>query len=236
MSNNNTNTRQKPWQGQAKADGGDFKTDIPSEDTHQARVVALIDLGTHHETFQNGDAKDMRKCLICFELDEEMTGMKGTNHVVAKQYTMSFHEKANLRQLAEALLNEGQKFAADSGVDYERLLGRPCMIQIAHTKKVSEKGERTYTNIKSITAVPKKLREGVFAPKRKVTVWSLGDDLEALPSWLPRLYGEEIKDVIGRCRELKGAAPAARGEGEVAGPGEGAPDYDTSGGADDYPF
>jgi hypothetical protein len=197
-----TTTRNSPFKGQPKADGGDFKTEVPSEDTHDARVVALIDLGTHSESFKGEAEKKVRKCFLVFELDEEMTGMKGVNHVVGVRYTMSFHEKATLRKIAETILNDGQKFSGE--VDYEELVGQPCRVQISHTVKTGEKGERTYANVGTISAVSKKQRDKVFAAKRETSVWYVGDSLDDLPDYLPRIYGEEAKDIIGRCLEVRG--------------------------------
>lgn len=206
-------TAPNPFKGQTRSDnGGDYKTDIPSADTHEARVVALVDLGTHEEKFGNEDAKAQHKVFLVYELDEEMSGMKGVNHVVGVKYTLSWHEKAKLRQLAEAILNEGQKYPADFDLDYSRLLGQPCTVQIAHEKKTTEKGERTYAKVGTIAAVGKKKREKVFAPKREVVCWFLGQSFEELPDYLPRDYGEKIEDVIRRSAEFKAQSSADEGE------------------------
>ncbi len=211
-----TNTFKVP----TKSDGGgDFKTEVPTEDTHEARVVALIDLGVHSESFGNEPPKDQHKVFIVYELDEEMTGMKGVNHVVGVRYTLSGHVKSNLRQLAEALLNEGQSFTT-ADIDYSALLGLPCTVQIAHKKVETPKGERTYVNVGTVAAVGKKQRDRVFKPKREVASWSVGQPLEELPDYLPRIYGEKVEDVIARCKALSarpGKAVAAPGEGEVGG-------------------
>lgn len=206
-------TAPSPFLGQTKSDnGGDFKTEIPSADVHEARIVALIDLGTHEEKFGNDPAKAQHKVYLVYELDEEMTGMKGVNHVVGVKYTLSWHEKAKLRQLAEAVLNEGQKYPAEFDLDYSRLLGQPCTVQIAHEKKVTEKGERTYAKVAAIAAVGKKKREKVFAPKREVIQWFLGQPLSELPDYAPRDYGEKIEDVIRRSAEMKAGGGADEGE------------------------
>ncbi len=193
--------RNSPFRGAPVKDQGEYKTENPSEDTHDARIVALIDLGTHKESFQGGDEKEKHQCLVAFELDEEMTGMRGVNHVVAVRYTMSFNEKASLRQLAEAVLNDGKKYS-EADIDYELLLGQPCTVQISHVKKQTEKGERTYGRVGMIAAVPKKHRERMFRPKRTLSTWYVGDDRSLLPDWLPRIYGEKVEDVIARCLEL----------------------------------
>lgn len=215
-----TETRTNPFKGKAKAAGdGDFKTEIPSADTHDARVVAMIDLGTHEESYQGAEPADKRKCLIVFELDEEMTGMKGVNHVIAKEYTLSFHEKASLRQLAELLTNDGKPFAADSDVDLDAMLGLPCAVTIAHEQGKGEKADRTYARLKQVSAVARKKHPQHFKAKREVVSWFVGDDPAELPDYLPRVYGEKVEDKIARCKELGGSSSAADGEGEVGGEG-----------------
>ncbi len=144
--------------------------------------------------------------------------MKGVNHVVGVRYTLSFHERATLRQLAEAVMNDGAKYDADAGIDYAALLGQPCAVQIAHEKKTTDKGERVYAKVGTIAAVGKKARAKVFAPKRKLAEWYVGSPLADLPDYLPRIYGEEVKDVIGRCQELSRHKPAQESEGEGEAP------------------
>ncbi len=216
--------------GKPQSGGGDFKTEVPSADVHDARVVAIVDLGTHQEAFGGtGPLEWKRSLYLVFELDEEMTGMKGANHVVGQKYTLSFHEKANLRKLAENLLNEGAAYGPEDAIDYSKLLGQPCAVQISHeTKPASgDKPERTYAKIKAITSIAKKKRAAVFAPRREKKEWYVGDALSALPDYLPRIYGEKAEDVIRRCRELTARPEADDEDGD-----EGA----VPGGQDDPPF
>lgn len=214
-----TATTVNPLKGKAKADGGgDFKAEVPSVDTHDARVVAMIDLGTQMESFGGEEPKPRRQFFIAYELDEE-TSVKGVNHVVGVRYTLSFHEKATLRKLAEAILNDGQKFPPDHDVDYGALLGQPCSVQISHKQGTGEKSDRKYVVVGTISAIPKKRRDQVFKPRRAPVLWLVGEDRAKLPDYLPRIYGEKVEDVIGRCRELTGRRGArAAGEGEIDDP------------------
>ena len=56
----------------------------------------------------------------------------GKPHMVSKKYTLSLHEKANLRQMLEVW--RGKKFTDEelNGFDLEVLLKAPCMLQVAH--------------------------------------------------------------------------------------------------------
>lgn len=210
--------RRSPFEGAPNSGGGDYSTEIPSADTHDARIVALIDLGTHRESFAGEPEKDARKCLLVYELDEQIAGMKNVNHVVCVRYTLSFHEKASLRKLAEAVLNDGQKFSGH--IRYEELLGQPCQVQISHVPGKGEKADRTYSRVGTISAVPKKHRDRVFKAQRQECVWYIGDDIDDLPDYLPRVYGEEVKDIIYRCAEAA-AMRQGQSKGQPAGAGAG---------------
>lgn len=160
--------------------------EVPSEDVHDARIVALIDLGTQEKTFNNV-VEWSRKCLLVFELDEAMTGYKGVNHVVGVEYTLSHNEKAKLRKLASSLEID----------TYGELLGAACTVQVSHVVKQSDFGEKRYVKVGTIAPVAKKKRDAVFAAKRTLTLWSVEDGKDDdLPDWLPRIYGNTVKDVI----------------------------------------
>src|SRR5262245_54645345 len=118
--------------------------EIPTADVHEGRIVGLIDLGTHLEVFKDSKTETPRhKVFLAFELDQQMAGSEH-NFVVGETFTLSFHAKASLRQLAEALLNDGASFsaAAEKDVDYKALLGQPCTVEIKHVK--SSDGAKTF--------------------------------------------------------------------------------------------
>jgi hypothetical protein len=213
-----TQTRNSPFKGQARQDNGGPQAEMPSEDTHEARVVALIDLGTHRESFQGGEEKDVRQCQVVFELDERLPGTRDANHVIGVQYTLSLHEKASLRKLAEAILNNGAKYGPEAIIDYELLLGQPCTVQVAHKTVQTDKGERKYARAGVISAVSKKHAAKVFAPGYPLTAWYVGDDIDLLPDWLPRVFGEPVKDKVRRCQQLCGTPAAAAAEDDEATP------------------
>ena len=173
----------------------------------------MADLGSHDDAFADGDSasvRKVRKCFLVFELAEETSD--GHRHLIGKTFTLSFHAKSALRKLAEALLNDGTPFDEASGADlnYVALLGLSCLVEIKHVK--SNGGARTYANVGNVSAVPKKSRNKIFQPNHEPTSWFVGQDLEALPSWLPRSFGEEVREIIARCHEMT----EVRDEGEVS--------------------
>lgn len=210
-------TMSNPFRGRPVAGGGEGvgTREVPSADTHEARCVALIDLGTHAEAFGNEEPKPKRKVYLVWELDEKMSAST-YNHVIGQELTLSFHEKAGLRLLAEALLNGGARFAADADIDYSKLLGAAAMVTITHQTN----GDRTFARLAKggIGPVPKNRRDKVFKPTRQPLAWSVGQgDPAELPDWLPWYFGRPLAEKIRESREMSAdAAPADNGEGEVA--------------------
>lgn len=195
--------------------GGNGNFDIPSEDTHEARLVAIIDMGTHREQYQGqGDAKPKRKVYLAWELDEKMPG--GEYHfVVGQQYTLSFHEMSSLRQLAETL--RGEKYLPNADIDYLKMLGSadgkipPVCALVTIKHKDRGEGKRKVAQISNIGPVPKARRPAIFTPQRKPISWELGGDLKTLPDWLPFYFGHPLADEISQCEEMRGGGRTGGG-------------------------
>lgn len=198
------------------------QSEIPPSGSHPAVLVALIDLGTRTEQYQQQAEKDVRKVLLAWELVSEKKSGSTMNHVVGRDYTLSMNEKAALREMVRRWrgsdLKEGEDF------DLMKLMGRPCLLTIVH--KASGTG-RTYAKVDGIAPMPK----GMTAPKAQRTpiAWSVAEaDLdEGIPSedgdtdWLPFLYGRPVHEVIKESKEYrqrKGGAPADDGETAEVGP------------------
>lgn len=126
-----------------------------------ARCIRIIDLGTQRVEFQ-GDVKLQHKLQIMWEvLGEDENGVPLTVEVdgrdvpmtISKRYTLSLHEKARLRADLEAW--RGKPFAPEElkGFDVSKLLGAYCMVNVVE----SETNGKTYSNISSITPLPREL-------------------------------------------------------------------------------
>ena len=177
--------------------------------SHSAVLVALIDLGTHRDTFKDKktdkeSTADYRKVLFCWELTGcKMTGYNDRNFIMVKDYRVTFTEKAGLRKMIEGwagkAFQEGQEF------DITKLLGKSFQLTLIHDHPKSNP-DRTYAQISGIGPVPK----GLAVAKPSITPFAR--DLDApgeLPDWTPYLYGEPVKDVIARSLERRGAAAPA---------------------------
>lgn len=138
---------------------GNFKR-VPSG-AHIARCFSVIDLGTHLTNGQYGE-KLQHKLRIAFEVfgdDEE--GQPLTMDVDGKQmpitinksYTLSLHEKAQLRKDLAAW--RGKDFTEEEakGFDVSKLVGAYCMLNVI----VSETNGKTYSNIAGIAPLHKQM-------------------------------------------------------------------------------
>jgi len=135
-----------------KPEGGNF--DPVTQGLHQAVCYALYDLGTQ---FQEKFGKSVHKVLIGWEIPGERIEVDrdGTKlnlpRAISKQYTLSLHEKANLRKDLESW--RGRAFTEEEveGFDLKKLLGANCMIQVIHKTKDG----KTYANVTNVVQLPR---------------------------------------------------------------------------------
>lgn len=80
----------------ATSEGGSFE--LPPQETCLAVCTSVVDLGhQENETFHNVS----RQVLITWELPEQLM-QDERPFVVSKFYTVSLHEKSNMRQMLES--------------------------------------------------------------------------------------------------------------------------------------
>lgn len=131
--------------------GADFKP-APAG-THVGVCVSIIDLGTQTTPFKNDDGsqKIAHQCFIQWELPSEIME-DGKPFTVGKFYTISLHEKANLRHDLEAW--RGQPFTDEElkGFALAKILGKPCMVNVGHKLK-ADKSVSAIVN--GVVAMPK---------------------------------------------------------------------------------
>ena len=165
------------------ATAGSSREPIP-EGVHIGVCYSIMDLGTQHSEVYG---KDSRKVLIAFELaDERIEYEKDGKKVnlpraISKQYTLSLHKKASLRQHLEAW--RGQAFTDEElqGFDLKCLIGLACQVSVTHTSKEGN----TYANIQTLMGLPK----GMTAPKmeNESSFFSFEDEErppENTPDWI----------------------------------------------------
>ena len=118
---------------------------------HLAVCYEVIDLGTQESTFNN-EVKKARKVWIGWETPHE-TMEDGRPFVIGRRYTLSGHEKSTLRKDLESWRGKSftdEEFGAE-GFDIQSVIGKACFLNVVH----NEKGDKTYSNIASIAALPK---------------------------------------------------------------------------------
>lgn len=118
--------------------GGDFAP--APEGTHVARCVQIIDIGTHHSSYE-GKPTIRNQIIVRWELPHELIDTDDGQQpmLVSKFYTNSLGEKANLRKDLEAW--RGKQFTPEElgSFDLETILGKPCIVSIVHNDKKKAK-------------------------------------------------------------------------------------------------
>lgn len=193
-----------------KTGGGDYS--IPPEGNHVAVLVAMVDLGTHNKEFKDKDSgevsyKDYRQIFLAWELTDEVDPTsKGKNFVMGREYSLALGLKAALRGVVEVW--KGRKLEeGEDCPDLEKMVGMKCMLTVQHGKSAAGKD---YANIKAVTPVHKSLT--VKPPLNTPYLYEIEKGKFNPPPWLPAWsFGEQLKDIIARSQEVKGAqrGPAA---------------------------
>jgi len=106
-----------------------------------AVCVDVIDLGNQKTPWGEAHKVEVRWML------EEKDPKTQKAFMLFKRYTLSLHEKANLRRELETW--RGRKFTTEEleGFDLEKLLGVNCQLQVIHN--VKDEGD-VYANVQAI--------------------------------------------------------------------------------------
>ncbi len=125
--------------------GGKEFTPAP-EGLHSAVCVDVVDLGMMDNKFN--PEKPQHKIRVVWQIEETDPENQDKRFIVSKMYTLSLHEKAQLRKDLEGW--RARKFSPDElkGFDVEKLLGAPGQVQVIHN--VSEANGKTYANVQAI--------------------------------------------------------------------------------------
>lgn len=129
-------------------------TPVPAG-TYAARCYSMIHIGTVTENYM-GEDKEMNKVRITWELPTELKVFKEENgeqpYSVSKEFTLSMHEKANLRKFLEGWRGKGFTEEEAKSFDITKLLGKPCLLSIIH--KANKQGNQ-YATISGVSTLPK---------------------------------------------------------------------------------
>ena len=169
---------------EATANSTDFKP--VDAGTYVARCYSMVHIGTIEQEYM-GEIKEQNKVRISWELPTELKVFKEEKgeqpQSVSKEFTLSMHEKANLRKFLESWRGKGFSEEEAKKFDVTKLLGKACMISIIH--KTSKQG-KLYAEISSISTLPKGMDcPAQINPSFEFTFTPYDHDkFESLPDWL----------------------------------------------------
>jgi hypothetical protein len=123
--------------------------------SYAARCYSMIHIGTNEETIL-GTVKRLNKVRITWELPTETKVFKEKNgeqpYVLSKEFTLSMHEKANLRKFLQSWRGKTFTEKEAESFDISVLLGKPCLISVNHKQA---KNGNTYAEIAGVNLLPK---------------------------------------------------------------------------------
>ncbi len=109
--------------------GGDFHS--PEPGSFAAICYKIIDIGTHTDDFQ-GKTRTKREMIVGWELEEKMED--GKPFVTSQFFSMSLHEKSNLRKALEAWGGQAMTAEQVDNFDPKKMLGRVCLLNLIKNK------------------------------------------------------------------------------------------------------
>lgn len=161
---------------------------LPSEGTHAARLVQVIDLGVQDRPAYQGEEKPpAHQLYLTFEITDECGEFNGEERPfwVARIVNYSNDERSTLRKYKDAINPKAK------GV--EDLLDQPCTVTIKH----KEAKGKSFANISSVNPVVKGLSVSELQnPTRVVTMDT--DDVDTFNE-LPKF----IKEMMQRSHSWK---------------------------------
>jgi hypothetical protein len=123
---------------------------------YPARCYSMVHVGTVEENIL-GTLKKLNKVRITWELPTELKVFKEENGeqpcVISKEFTLSLHEKATLRNFLKNWRGKDFTDEEAKSFDIEKLVGAPCMLNITH--KTKKDGSGVYAEIGSVSTMPK---------------------------------------------------------------------------------
>lgn len=164
---------------------------------HLAICNAVVDLGMQPGSGMYPDPKP--QLYLRFELPaKQITYQKDGKDLtgpmsIGRSLTASMSEKANLRKIIESW--QGAAFPSDdaaSNYELRDLLGKTCLVNVAHTKKK----DKTYANIVTVTPLPDGME--VKVPQHNESLYYSLEEPDAkafakLPKWLQEKIAKRIK-------------------------------------------
>jgi hypothetical protein len=155
------------------------------EGVQRAVCVGIYDVGTHVQTGQFGVSSN-RQVLLQFELPDAKQE-DGKSFTINTTFTLSMHEKANLRKFLGSWRGKPLTDAECSRFDVSQMLGHPAQVQVVHN---AGKNGNVYANIGSIMSMPK----GMPVPEYDSELKQFSIEEPEIPGDVPRWIAEKIRN------------------------------------------
>jgi len=169
-------------------DRGDGQTFDPiPEKIHHGICVAVLDMGTqYNETWD----KHIHQVLITWELpDERIMIQRDGGEIedkprwISKFFTLSLHEKANLRKVLESWRGKSFTKTELEGFDLKNLLTVNCMLQVIH----AHKDNKTYANVNAVMPLMGYEKKEAENPYLYFSFEEGFDLPEGVPDWITEI-------------------------------------------------
>ena len=179
--------------------GGSTQRELIPSGTHVARCYSMVHVGTVQWEY-NGEVKHTDKVRLTWELPNETKVFKEENgeqpFVISKEYTLSMHEKSNMRKDLESWRGKAFTEGECENFDITNLLGVVCQLSIVHKKATNG---NVYDNVGSVVT----LMKGVECPAQVNPTFEFNYDDKFDLNWL-REQPDFIKEMIQSTPEYKG--------------------------------
>lgn len=173
--------------------GGSYENQTVSSGSYKARIIIMVDKGTHPKFFKGKETGTERKLRLSFELLGEMRVFKEGESpkpvVIHWDISNNNGEKSRIMKLA-ASLNKG--FDLRSRTERESfnvftLINKECIIELEEVQKE----DKSYNNVKGVTAPTKgdvypEAENVCFAFKIPDTAKEINDWMEELARLHPK--------------------------------------------------
>ena len=179
-------------------EGGGGQRALPEEGLTKAICYQVLYIG-HHDSTYNGKTTQKPKIKFAFELPDQTHVFKEENgeqpFMVSVEHNLYLDEKSNLHKFVKQW-DPKMKLEKGTDVDFEKLLGKPAMINVVHN---TAKNGNTYANIGSVAPLMKGIT--VEEPINSLVAYDVDEHeqrMEAfalLPDWLQKKIGESTEMV-----------------------------------------
>lgn len=202
---------------------------------HRGVCAAVIDLGTHWDSYRGQAERKTRRVWMVWEVEAEFKG-KPTRFWLGVEYGIGVGDdgglqmglKSGIRQMLEGW--RGKPYQDGEDIDPEAVLGRACQVNVIQDKN--------YAQVKAVLGLGQGQApiKPTHAPLRYAAE---SQDGYPAPDWMPRVFGIKVEDYLENSLERKGSGrkeDLRKKQAAAGGGGNGQEPGDSFAGQDEIPF